>query len=65
MGKNGLTKQKIFSTTKKAVDFIERKAKSKQPFFLQVSHYAVHSDIMLRKETLKKYREANSAIQHK
>ena len=47
--------KKIFSTTKKAIDFIERKAKSKQPFFLQVSHYAVHSDIMLRKETLEKY----------
>ena len=48
--------KKIFSTTKKAIDFIERKAQSKEPFFLQVSHYAVHSDIMLRKETLKKYK---------
>ena len=48
--------KKIFSTTQKAIDFIERKAKSKQPFFLQVSHYAVHSDIMLRKETLEKYK---------
>ncbi|MDG1328607.1 MAG: sulfatase-like hydrolase/transferase, partial [Flavobacteriaceae bacterium] len=48
--------KKIFSTTKKAIDFIERKAKLKQPFFLQISHYAVHSDIMLRKETLKKYK---------
>ena len=48
--------KKIFSTTEKAIDFIERKAKSKQPFFLQVSHYAVHSDIMLRKETLEKYK---------
>ena len=48
--------KKIFSTTQKAIDFIERKAKSKQPFFLQISHYAVHSDIMLRKETLEKYK---------
>ncbi len=48
--------KKIFSTTQSAIDFIERKAKSKQPFFLQISHYAVHSDIMLRKETLEKYK---------
>ena len=48
--------KKIFSTTKKAIDFVERKAKLKQPFFLQISHYAVHSDIMLRKETLEKYK---------
>ena len=38
-----------------AINFIESQAKSKTPFFLQVSHYAVHSDIMMRKETLKKY----------
>ena len=48
--------KKIFSTTKKAIDFVERKAKLKQPFFLQISHYAVHSDIMLRKKTLEKYK---------
>ncbi len=48
--------KKIFSTTKKAIDFMERKTKLKQPFFLQISHYAVHSDIMMRKETLEKYK---------
>ena len=47
--------KKIFSTTQSAINFIESQAKSKTPFFLQVSHYAVHSDIMMRKETLKKY----------
>ncbi|CAI8421762.1 MAG: Choline-sulfatase [Flavobacterium sp. SCGC AAA160-P02] len=57
--KNTISKdpKKIFSTTQKAIDFIERQAKSKQPFFLQVSHYAVHSDLMMRKETLEKYKE--------
>ena len=48
--------KKIFSTTQKAINFIERQAKSDTPFFLQISHYAVHSDIMLRKETLEKYK---------
>ena len=47
--------KKIFSTTQSAINFIESQAKSNTPFFLQVSHYAVHSDIMMRKETLKKY----------
>jgi arylsulfatase A len=48
--------KKIFSTTQSAIDFIESQAKSKTPFFLQVSHYAVHSDIMAREETLEKYK---------
>ena len=48
--------KKIFSTTKKAISFIEKMAKSKEPFFLQISHYAVHSNIMMRKKTLEKYR---------
>jgi arylsulfatase A-like enzyme len=47
--------KKIFSITDKAIDFIDRKAKSNTPFFLQLSHYAVHSDIMMRKKTLEKY----------
>jgi arylsulfatase A len=48
--------KKIFSTTKKAIDFVERQATSNTPFYLQVSHYAVHSDIMLRAATLEKYK---------
>jgi arylsulfatase A len=47
--------KKIFSITNKAIDFIERKTKSNTPFFLQLSHYAVHSDVMMRKKTLEKY----------
>ena len=56
--------KKIFSTTEKAIDFLERQANSKNPFFLQVSHYAVHSDIMMRKATLNKYQnKAKGAYQ--
>ena len=54
--------KKIFSTTKSAIDFVESQAKSKTPFFLQVSHYAVHSDIMMRKETLKKYQNIDRGL---
>ena len=49
--------KKIFSTTQSAIDFIESQAKSETPFFLQVSHYAVHSDIMVREATLEKYKD--------
>ena len=56
--------KKIFSTTENAIDFLERQANSKRPFFLQVSHYAVHSDIMMRKATLNKYQnKAKGAYQ--
>ena len=54
--------KKIFSTTERAINFLERQAKSNTPFFLQVSHYAVHSDIMMRKETLKKYQNIDRGL---
>ena len=44
--------KKIFSITKKAIDFINSQANSKTPFFLQISHYAVHSDIISKEKTL-------------
>jgi len=50
--------KKMFSITKNAIDFIDRQTKSNNPFFLQISHYAVHSNILMRKETLKKYKNA-------
>lgn len=47
--------KKMFSITNRAIDFMEKQVDAKQPFFLQISHYAVHSDIMMLKQTLKKY----------
>jgi arylsulfatase A-like enzyme len=49
--------KKMFSTTTRAIDFIERQVNNNSPFFLQISHYAVHSDIMMREETLDKYQK--------
>ena len=51
--------------TQRAVEFIEKQASTKTPFFLQVSHYAVHSDIMMRKETLKKYQSLSAGTRHR
>lgn len=49
--------KKMFSITKNAIDFIERQTKSNTPFFLQLSHYAVHSNILAREKTLSKYKK--------
>ena len=42
----------IFGITDRACDFIETQTKSGHPFFVQVSHYAVHLDIFYREKTL-------------
>ncbi len=35
----------IYGVTRRAVDFLEQQARTGNPFYLQVSHYAVHLDI--------------------
>ncbi len=40
-----------FSMTKRATDFIQTQVRESHPFFVQVSHYAVHLDIFYRQET--------------
>ena len=47
--------KKIFSITKKAIDFIEKNKKENTPFYLQISHYAIHSDIYAREMTYEKF----------
>ncbi|MFP6750339.1 MAG: sulfatase-like hydrolase/transferase, partial [Pirellulaceae bacterium] len=42
----------IFGITDRACNFMEKQTKSGHPFFLQVSHYAVHLDIYYQEKTL-------------
>tara|TARA_B100001057_G_C22858839_1_gene953684 strand:+ start:2371 stop:3789 length:1419 start_codon:yes stop_codon:yes gene_type:complete len=49
--------KKIFSVTERAIQFIINNYKNKNPFFLQISHYAIHSDLIMRKETFEKYKK--------
>ena len=56
--------KKIFSVTKRAVNFIEENKQSNTPFFLQISHYAIHSDIVARKETYQKFKNKNNGEIH-
>ena len=44
----------VDSLTRRAGSFLEKHVKSGQPFFVQVSHYAVHLDIFYRKSTLER-----------
>ena len=45
--------KKIFSITKRAINFIENSHNDNKPFYLQISHYAIHSDLVMRKKTLR------------
>jgi len=42
----------IFGITDRTCEFMESSSRAGRPFFVQVSHYAVHLDIFYRQETL-------------
>jgi len=56
--------KKIFGITQRTCDFIEKQAQSGKPFFVQVSHYAVHLDIYYRQESLEKSRKWQRGKKH-
>lgn len=49
--------KQIFSMTERANKFIEDQVRANQPFFIQVSHYALHVQHRALKETIEKYRK--------
>ena len=54
----------IFSITQKAVDFMEKNTIEKKPFYLQISHYAVHASIQSKKETFLNQAKKPLGAQH-
>ena len=56
--------KKIFSITERAIQFITNNYKNKNPFFLQISHYAIHSNLIMRKETFEKYNNKKAGKIH-
>lgn len=50
----------IFSLTRKANAFIEKQAKAKRPFFIQISHYADHKRYDALPETVDKYKTTHA-----
>ena len=43
------------SVTKRAMEFMEKQAKARKPFYVQVSYYAQHLRVELKEASLKKY----------
>jgi arylsulfatase A-like enzyme len=56
--------KRIFSITDRANAFMERQVRDGRPFYLQVSHYAVHVDVQTRPETLKNVEEQPKGKMH-
>ena len=53
--------KRIFSLSKQANAFMEKQVKAKQPFFLQVSHYADHLKYQALPETMDQYKTQGKA----
>ena len=47
--------KRVFSLARSSVDFLEKRAEDKRPFFLTISHYAVHVRNTSLKQTREKY----------
>lgn len=56
--------KKIFSITQRATNFMEENAKSNIPFYLQISHYAVHSSIQSREKSYLKNQQKPKGKRH-
>lgn len=54
----------IFGVTERACEFMETQLKAGHPFFVQVSHYAVHLDIYYKEESLKRTRTWKPGRKH-
>ncbi len=57
--------KRIFSITERANDFMERQVRDGRPFYVQISHYAVHVDMQTRPETLRKNEQRPKGTKHR
>ena len=56
--------KEISTVTERAVRFMQRQVARDTPFFLQISHYAVHTRIQARKKTIAKYGDTKPGKRH-
>ena len=49
--------KKIFELTERSIDFMETAVNAGNPFFLQLSHYAVHTEVEARQATIDLYND--------
>ena len=55
----------IFSITERAIEFITSCKADETPFYLQISHYAVHTDIESREKSYNRLKNKTIGAQHK
>jgi arylsulfatase A-like enzyme len=56
--------KRIESLTNRANNFMERKSRAGNPFYLQLSHYATHVDMQAKQETHHKYVKKEKGVKH-
>jgi arylsulfatase A-like enzyme len=54
----------VFGITDRAIDFMEEQAKAGKPFYLQLSHYAVHTPIESLETSKKKFQALEPGDRH-
>ena len=57
--------KRVHSLTRRAITFIEETVAAQRPFFLQISHYAVHSNIEYSEESLAHFEGREAGLFHK
>lgn len=56
--------KRIFSLTDRGCDFVKRMTAAGRPFYLQLSHYAVHADFQVQAETLAAVKKRPAGMIH-
>ncbi len=57
--------KRIFSLTDQAVSFLEEATSNQTPFYLQISHYAVHSSLQMQASSLENFQSKAPGSHHK
>ena len=55
----------IFSLTDKAIEFIKSSKAEEKPFYLQISHYAVHSNVESKEKSSARFKDKPKGAQQK
>ena len=56
--------KEIFSLTRRGMAFMEENVKAGRPFYLQLSHYALHTPTQARPESIERFRKQLSGGRH-
>ena len=57
--------KRVHSLTDRAIEFMKESAEKDQPFFMQISHYAVHSNIEYSEESFEHFSDQSPGDLHK